>query len=338
MILEVLAFSADHVITVVWLKATMLLSLLMLAQVALRRWSAGSRAAVWTVGVSALVVLPAGHYFAPQAGPLLLDFPVFLYQNTPGALTGIVDPAAAVTPITWPAHQSLALWIAGIWLAGTVSLLARLAWQTRRLAQIANAAQPAPGLSGDGVAVGFSSDVDAPLTFGWRRPRILLPMDAHQWTPDVTSAVLAHELAHVQRRDYLALILTEIAKALYWINPLAWRFAARVRAELECACDDAVLRAGIAPVEYVRHLVGMATRPRRLPEHAMLPMARRSLFPARVRAILDQNVDRRGASARDVIVVGIISLLLVSSLAGAAVWACPATAAAMAAASAADGR
>ena len=312
-----IAFAADHVLTIVWLKATLFLSLVLVIHLVARRWSAGQRAAAATIAAGGLVALPAGHYALPQSGPPMMEFPVFLFRQSPA---DVVAWLGADGVSFWLAERSIADWIAIVWIAGIAGLLARLAWQTRRLTRIAARAERLPGAGGGAATVLLTPEIDSPLTFGWRRPRILLPADAAAWSVDATDAVLTHELAHIRRHDYLALMLTEIIKAIYWLNPLAWRFAAAVRAELENACDDAVLGSGVAPADYVRHLLAMARRDARPAAPVALPMVRRSHFRARIAAILDGGINRRVATAHDVIAAAAVSFALASSLAGAGIW------------------
>ncbi|NNF26793.1 MAG: M56 family metallopeptidase, partial [Gemmatimonadetes bacterium] len=99
---------------------------------------------------------------------------------------------------------------------------------------------------------------DVPATWGWRRPRILLPADAEQWSTDRLRRVLMHELAHVKRRDWPLNLIAEVARAVHWYNPLAWHGVGRMRVERERACDDVVLNTGARPSEYATDLLEVA--------------------------------------------------------------------------------
>jgi beta-lactamase regulating signal transducer with metallopeptidase domain len=94
-----------------------------------------------------------------------------------------------------------------------------------------------------------------PMVIGWRRPRILLPATAvERLSRDQLGALLAHELAHVRRRDYAANLAQTMAEALLVHHPAAWWMSRRVRTEREYCCDDAAIRAGHRPLDYARAL------------------------------------------------------------------------------------
>src|SRR6185312_16017319 len=97
-----------------------------------------------------------------------------------------------------------------------------------------------------------------PMTWGWRRPVILVPAGAEAWPEPRRRAVLLHELAHVARGDYATQIAAEIVRALYWFNPLVWTATRRLRLESEQACDDRVLTAGAQAADYAGDLLDIA--------------------------------------------------------------------------------
>ena len=66
-----------------------------------------------------------------------------------------------------------------------------------------------------------------PMMWGIFRPTILFPSPAAGWTVDRLRLVLAHELAHVKRKDRLTQVLVQFAYVVYWFNPLVWMAARR---------------------------------------------------------------------------------------------------------------
>ncbi|HEY7155231.1 MAG TPA: M56 family metallopeptidase, partial [Gemmataceae bacterium] len=87
------------------------------------------------------------------------------------------------------------------------------------------------------VEVRESPDLSTPATIGWLRPLILLPSDWRSWTEDELRAVLAHELAHVRRCDYVAGLLARISLAIHFYHPLAYWLAGRLQLQQELAAD-----------------------------------------------------------------------------------------------------
>jgi hypothetical protein len=87
-----------------------------------------------------------------------------------------------------------------------------------------------------------SAYVPVPVTFGFLKPSILVPLGMLTNLPaDQVETILLHELAHIRRNDYLANLLLHITEAVFFFNPgLRW-IAALIREEREACCDDMVL-------------------------------------------------------------------------------------------------
>jgi beta-lactamase regulating signal transducer with metallopeptidase domain len=89
-----------------------------------------------------------------------------------------------------------------------------------------------------------SALVRVPTVIGWLRPAILLPLGfATGLTTDQVAAVLAHELAHIRRHDYLINLLQVLVETLFFYHPAVWYISRRIRAERENCCDDMALGA-----------------------------------------------------------------------------------------------
>lgn len=142
------------------------------------------------------------------------------------------------------------------------------------------------------VAVRFSDEMPMPFTCGLFRPVIVLPLSANTWNAEQRDAVLLHELAHISRGDLPMNILSHVMRAMYWVNPLAWVAAHRLRAEGERACDDTVLLAGAKPSDYADHLLSIIRSVGRPVPKVALAMARSSDFEGRLLAILEPGVPR----------------------------------------------
>lgn len=123
----------------------------------------------------------------------------------------------------------------------------------------------------------------APLTFGIFRPTVLLPDDLQAGQVQF-QLVLAHELAHIRRKDCLRKLLLAACLCLYWWNPLVWLMVRLANRDMELACDEAVLRA-LGPVAknptHWRFLTWHSGRSGRRPFAAALPEAARKSVSAR---------------------------------------------------------
>ncbi|PYQ33259.1 MAG: hypothetical protein DMF55_11895, partial [Acidobacteria bacterium] len=215
-------------------------------------------------------------------------------------------PIKPLSPMTWM------LALLGLWAAGTALALIRLslgAGRVRRVCRRASRdADPAwtailaelstkLGLRRP-VGLLLSRELAVPVTAGLLRPIVLLPEGARRWNEERRRVVLLHELAHVKRADWLALLIGQTAAALYWFHPLAWWIRVQMRKDCERACDDLVLAAGTRASAYAAHLLSII-RSLRLSHQRALPavaMARRSYWDGRMRAILDPGVERRTVS------------------------------------------
>ena len=130
-----------------------------------------------------------------------------------------------------------------------------------------------------------SSSRRAPLTFGVFRPTVLLPEDLPVGDAQF-QLVLAHELAHIRRKDCLRKLLLTVCLCLYWWNPLVWLMVWLANRDMELACDEAVLRAlgSDHKKAYALTLLDMAQRN---PKSAPLCSGfARSSAEERIRAIL----------------------------------------------------
>ena len=174
-------------------------------------------------------------------------------------------PARKPKPAPW-LELGLALWTAGALAVG-----ARLFVGWSRVRRIGREARPIHDLEwieerdaaarrlalSRNVELVESAAVPVAMTSGLLRPLLLIGRAARQWAVERRRVVLLHELAHVKRSDWPALIVAELALAAYWFHPLAWWLNRRVRRDAETACDDLVIASGTKPSVYAGHLLGI---------------------------------------------------------------------------------
>ncbi len=295
------------------LKASLLLGAAGVAAWLLRGASAAARHGVWCFALLGLLLLPLLSAMLPAwrvaalpslPAASLSEWP-FALPFDAGAPSATHDEAARLVPLAEaaePAFPASAAWLVLIWGLGAAALLSRLGLDLLRVTLLTRRARP---LDDDGwqalnAHLARRLGLRAPvrllchphpalvMTWGVRRPVVLLPAGATTWPEARRRVVLLHELAHHRRRDYLSHLAAHVACALYWFNPLVWAAARRMRAEQERACDDYVLRAGARSHEYAAALLDLARSLRvGFPwQGAALGMARPTALHERIQAIL----------------------------------------------------
>ncbi len=311
-----------------FLKSTALLSCAWLVTRALASRSAAARAAVWSAALAVLLALPLLELGLPAWRPLrepaVASLPAAAAEAAPDVCVGACNAPSLTAHDHGPGgsdaqpsrstriERFLLPGALATWLAGFVVLVLRLmgaharAWAAVRRAgpagtRIERLAAHVAGrvVPGRAVRVAIADALGVPVQAGLFRPVVLLPRGASGWPMDRLRAVLLHELAHVRRRDCLAHLVGELARAAYWPNPLIHLAARRAMLEQERACDDTVLRVGAPATRYAEHLAAVAALAvtTRAPA-AALAMARPSTLGARVRAILDPTADHRALGRR----------------------------------------
>jgi hypothetical protein len=232
------------------------------------------------------------------------------------------DTAAPSEPPRLPASGGqalvpggfLALYVLGVVLAGLRPLLGLWGIAHLRRACVSVTDAPTLSVSADcAAALRLSrlpllcrADALVPMTWGWRRPIVLLPSGSETWPEEILRSVLLHEMAHIKRRDWTCHRLADITCALYWFHPFVWLTARRLRAESEIACDDLVLSSGVAAPDYARHLLeiaGALSHP--LPSQSAIAMAQTSRIKGRITRILDKTRSRRAVTRRALLLAAV---------------------------------
>lgn len=318
------------------IKGTVILAGAWLFVFLLRKFSAALRHHVWAAAILASLALPILIFALPAWHSAALGNAAALFgaPHAKAAVSVSPLPSSANIQVTasdpliqdWPFLLLLA------WGAGFCFLVLRLFVGLARLAWVSAQAKPLFEESwmrdvlarANSLKIGRSvrllecrSALAMPLTWGVFRPVIVLPSSAAEWTAERRSIVLAHEMAHIARHDWLLQICAQLVSALYWFHPLAWLGVAQLRRESERACDDAVLNSGIAPSAYASQLLDLA-RALENPNRAWstaLAIARPSNLERRFAAMLNPSVNRRHLSRRTRWLVALAGLCLVLPLA-----------------------
>lgn len=155
--------------------------------------------------------------------------------------------------------------IAAVWLAGALIVLAGWMREWRRVAALVETADPvtsgpvhdalrraerAAGLPASLRIAGCRRSIE-PGLFGWWDPVLIWPLNLQPALQDAQiESILAHEVAHVRRRDNLLGALQMLVTAAFWFHPIVWWIGARLVHERERACDEQVLALGQNPSSY----------------------------------------------------------------------------------------
>ncbi|MNM02080.1 D-alanyl-D-alanine endopeptidase precursor [compost metagenome] len=202
-------------------------------------WLLRGAAARWRYALCALALLlclaiPAAHLLALLLG----DAPVPPSSSTPlPAWRAAIDAWLPALVLAWSAGvglMSLRLCLGLAWVGKLrrQAVAAPAIWQARldALAQRMGLRQALP--------LKLHAGLSSPVTVGFWRPVVLLPVALLSGMPvALVEALLAHELAHVRRWDYLVNLLQSVAEALLFFHPVVWWLSARMRAEREQVAD-----------------------------------------------------------------------------------------------------
>lgn len=238
----------------------------------------------------------------------------------------VSQPLAA--KVSWQLTPALSQSLLLVWLAGSLAMC--LLWLRslhvrRRVLQNSalalNIAEQAEASSLPGWPlvdeVRLVPSEITPCVWGLRRTILALPASATSWPSDKLHLVLAHECAHLLRRDPLWQVLTHAFLTLLWFHPLAWNLARRSQAADEQAADDTVLRTTPDAPTYAALLVECA-RHFSLPQLTIVnthAMATPANLTSRVEAILTPETDRRPADFRSFLAPAVLIASIAATLA-----------------------
>ncbi len=297
----------------------------------------------YALGVLAMLLLPVFAVLLPNLSVATPQAVSTAAQAVPAVLPAAVSPsvvtqdsAPATAVFDWSGGVMLAYGLVALMLlVGLAAALIRLRQIRARAELLADprwlsalvAAQRRVGCK-NGTALLVSDELDSPVSWGLLRPTIIIDSTAAK-AVDQAESIIAHELAHVVRFDWLRLILGRVALALFWFNPLVWLLVRRSHQLAEEAADDAVLRTNVPRSDYadlLLHSVRHAQRSSLLAANGVAPS--RSSLSQRISHVLDSNRQRQGVRFG----WAAVSLVLAASLNGVLAAATPAASTSVAAA------
>lgn len=199
-----------------------------------------------------LTGLTEGKTFAPLPARVTIPFPTY---------------ATVIWALAWGVGLRL------LWLASGLLRLRRHLNRARRLAALPDSIRDMKWRVGVSAEVLFSSDIDSPVTFGWRRPAVLFPESFAGMSESMQRPIACHELLHVERRDWLFIVAEELLRSLLWFHPGIWWALARIHLSREQVVDREVLRLTGergAYLESLLHIASLRGRPVAVPAPLLL--------------------------------------------------------------------
>ena len=328
------------------LKASAIVAIALAANRCLLNRSAALRHLVLSAAIVCAAAMPAAGWLVP-AWDIPLVRIVSVRDVEPHARVGLSESSASspVVVNAVPAPESatprqtapgglvpvMLTWAVRAWIAGAGVGFLVLFVGLGRLSRLAAKAEPLQSArwraAADAIAVEYrlrrpirllaGTGPTLLVTWGYRRPIVLVPAFVVSWPLERIQVVLRHELAHIQRRDWLVLMTAELLRALHWFNPLVWIACRRLRLESEQACDDVVLRHGVEGSAYATQLLDIA---RSFGRHRVvwLPapaMARATSLERRIAAMLNPTLNRGPVTYRARIATIAAASMLTASLA-----------------------
>ena len=259
-----------------------------IALAALRQSAADVRYVVATIGLSLMLTVPVvsavqGWRSAvkPVASAAAVEAEVARAlpgESSPAlslgsrTATAAVLPAVAVEPATQAENAGALRVLLLAWFCGVLILTVRLmsGWLVvQRLRSHRTSAAPVALVDlahrlqrrlhiARPVRFVQSAMVDVPTVIGWLKPVVLMPASAlSALSPAQLEAIIAHELAHIRRHDYLVNLLQTAVETLLFYHPAVWWLSHRIRVEREHCCDDLAVSLCGDAVTYARALADL---------------------------------------------------------------------------------
>jgi beta-lactamase regulating signal transducer with metallopeptidase domain len=297
--------------------------LLWIALAILQKRSARARYLVSCAALALMTILPA--------------VTAFLSYRAPVAASAFVQraswSAAAAGPAALPSSDWLSKWIPALeawaipfWFAGVLVFGARLILVTGHANRLAregqNAGAPVAGIISRlasrmrvtrPVRVLISSLAESPSVVGWLRPVILIPAASLlSLSVEQLEAVLAHELAHIRRYDYLVNVLQTLSETLLFYHPAIWWVSSRIRCERELCCDDIAVTVCGDAVGYARALAILERFRITTPNLAMSSTGGQLLF--RIRRLTGMRHEQAASKVPALVALALAAICLTFSL------------------------
>jgi len=276
--------------------------------------SAAAKHHIWRCALVATLLIPVAMWVVPSIGPrfnsplnsVLVNHSPASPEVLAGAGTAKIYETASLpttgrkTLIEGKSYPGQSTPLVGtlavvIYLVGFVFALGRWALAYRLIRRICRTGRPMDGIGQ--IVLASSPDLRVPVTLGWRKALIVLPSDAGDWESVRLEAVIRHEKAHIDRRDWVWQTASTLTTALQWFSPALWLLTANLRSTAEEAADNEVLKSGFAASAYASELLFFASRLTR-PNLGAISLTTAGGLKMRLKNILDVHRNRDSADWR----------------------------------------
>src|SRR5262245_38760156 len=294
---------------------------LCLALLGLRRRSPSSRYIISCVGLAVLAVMPVLTTWLLYSRPSPAGSGASA-TNVSEVISAAAAPLQArpMLLLTWLRARALRLWSIGVLLFSVRLILGyRHAFTLRRrsspagelitaviarMTKIMGVRQKVHGL--------MSLMVESPSVIGWLRPVILLPPATLMGLTSLQlEAIIAHEIAHIRRYDYLVNMLQMLVETLLFYHPAVWWTSKRIRVERALCCDDLAVRFCGNALRYAKALTRLEKLRLTAPNVAMASTGGPLLY--RIQRLVGVNRKEHGPSRLPAILavgIGVLCLVL----------------------------
>jgi beta-lactamase regulating signal transducer with metallopeptidase domain len=301
---------------------------------------------IWLITLIAVVFLPIWsasanrmQFSPPKAADSLVSF-VNLPQRIVAFQAAEQKLSAQVPPVKFsPPEESgnfdwlfyLSAFLSAFWLIGICAAAGKVFLESLRLRRLRRESREInfseldcpqiDSLEIPTASFAISHEIRAPMLTGVFRPVILLPCDFAEWTtPEERRFIILHELAHLARRDHLAIVFQTLLGIVFFFHPLM-RYALRqLCVEREQDCDERVVRSGVNPIQYSETLLKAASRSLSSPRGVTPAVAfiTGNALQKRIEQITNPN--RRGSAERNKLFFAfpVVLIICISFLLGCA--------------------
>jgi outer membrane protein assembly factor BamB/beta-lactamase regulating signal transducer with metallopeptidase domain len=225
-------------------------------------------------GLGVAVAIPVGplptQQISPAIAPVLIKLAASKFHQQPPRVIHPTETLQVEHRNSSAPALGFSGWLSLLWAIGSAAIVGRAFSAYRRVRQMMRRAADLDSseiLAGPAAFQLLSNlgspprtkalpYLGSPVLVGMFRPTIVVPSDFRQTSPAGVASAVAHELAHLQRRDVAWTFVAEFVKAVFWFNPLVWVACRQQRLQAEIAADLLARKwTRVSPREYASHLL-----------------------------------------------------------------------------------